>query len=1018
MRYPTLLKVIGFAVIVSALTPGAGAEDIDLFAGPVGVNSGAPNVLFVIDNTANWASKQQGWPDGLTQGQAEMRAIRQVVSNLDASINVGVMMLSPTTGIQGGMVPFAVQPMNDANRAKLITFLDQRYDNITDPNWKASTSASYGSAMFDAFKYFGGFTSPANANLDIGGTPDSRTHFRTLRYSDISSTTVDPSAYNTDLTRYMPPGSITACGKNYIVFIGNAFPSGGDDKILLKNVGGNTTPIQPNPMDSNGSFHYADEWTRFLYLTDVSAIPGQQNVVTYTIDVFANKFDAIQSQYLKNMALAGGGTPFTARTNQELVSAIQKVLVEVQAVNNTFASASIPVNTANRAQGKNQVFIPLFRPDPDAKPRWFGNLKQYQLIDSGGTIQLGDVQKNIAVNFQTGFFTDCSTSFWTTDSGDYWSNVPILPSPRSNCPTTPFSRFSDAPDGPTVEKGGVAEVIRKGNNPVITNATPTWTVNRTILTQDATGLTPFTALSSGLAADIVAFISGHDVNDEDLDGNVLETRVSLHGDAIHSRPLPVDYGTSGVTVFYGANDGMLRAVDASNGRERWAFIAPEFFKENRLARLKDNSPLVSNYFAGTTSVTPLPIPKGYFFDGSIGLHQTTDNSRVWIYPTMRRGGRMIYGFNVTNPGSPTLLWKAGCPNFADDIGCTTGLSNLGQTWSKPMVASEVAGYGKRPVVVLGGGYDRCEDANIASPSCVSPKGAGVYVFDAQTGALLKSFPTIRSVVADVALASTAVSGVVDVAYVADMGGNIYRVDFKATLDEWTMTRIAYTNGSGRKFMNAPALLVAPSNKIYLALGSGDREKPLYSHYPYTGVVNRFYVLLDDLSGSLTNLDDVAAMSNVTVPTSCTDIGVLPSSRTKGWFMDLNQYGTGEQTVTSAVIASGMIAFSTHRPISPTASSCTTTLGEARGYWVNLFNGSGSIGTPGTCGGARSSLFASGGLAPTPVIGTVPINGVPRTVVIGAAQKNGGASSTVSPQSIVPTALAKRKTVYWKSSNPK
>lgn len=100
------------------------------------------NVLFAIDNTANWASRDQGWPDGLTQGQAEMRAICQLGSSLNASINIGMMMLAPAPGIQGGMAPFAVQPMNNANRAKLITFLDQRYDSITDPNWKASTSAS------------------------------------------------------------------------------------------------------------------------------------------------------------------------------------------------------------------------------------------------------------------------------------------------------------------------------------------------------------------------------------------------------------------------------------------------------------------------------------------------------------------------------------------------------------------------------------------------------------------------------------------------------------------------------------------------------------------------------------------------------------------------------------------------------------------------------------------------------------------------------------------------------------
>jgi type IV pilus assembly protein PilY1 len=48
---------------------------------------------------------------------------------------------------------------------------------------------------------------------------------------------------------------------------------------------------------------------------------------------------------------------------------------------------------------------------------------------------------------------------------------------------------------------------------------------------------------------------------------------------------------------------------------------------------------------------------------------------------MRRGGRMIYAFDVTNPGTPSLLWKVGCPNLGNDDGCTAGMSGIGQTWS-------------------------------------------------------------------------------------------------------------------------------------------------------------------------------------------------------------------------------------------------------------------------------------------------------------------------------------------------
>ncbi|SNS32914.1 type IV pilus assembly protein PilY1 [Noviherbaspirillum humi] len=1000
--------------------PAAHAEDIDLFIGGGGGSTSVANVMIVLDNTSNWSANNQGWPGGITQGQAEVQALSQVISTLDSSINVGLTLLTTTAGNPGGVVVFDLAPMTAANQAKWASWLTARYNNITDPTWKAASSANYGAVMFDMFKYFGGFTSPAHATDNVAGSPVARSYFGNARYADIDTSIADPSAYTNGFSLYKSP-SLGPCPKNYIVFIGNGFPNA-DDPTLLSNVQGNTSAIAPNPMDGGNKSYTADEWARFLYTTDVSPVAGQQNVITYTVNVFGTKpppNQPEQRQYLYNMAVAGGGTPFTAQSSSEVLSALQKIFVEVQAVNGTFASASLPINTTNRAQDKNQVFIPQFRPDPDAKPRWYGNLKQYQLIDTGGTVQLGDVNGEVAVNSQTGFLTDCATSFWTTDSGSYsavtgayWATVPGNPIPRGKCTATTFNAFSDAPDGPIVEKGGVAEVIRKGNNPPSTNTTPTWQVNRTLYTQSGSGLVTFDTTSSGLSASLVNFISGKDVNDENGNSNVTETRPSLHGDALHSRPLPVDYGSS-VTVYYGTNDGMLRAVNATTGAERWAFVAPEFF--SRLQRLSDNSPLISNYFADPTKVTPTPVAKDYFFDGSIGLYQAADNSKVWIYPTMRRGGRMLYAFNVTNPASPSLMWKVGCPSLANDTGCSSGFSGIGQTWSKPAVATGILGYSK-PVLIVGGGYDNCEDANTSSPNCGNTKGAAVYVIDAQDGTLIKSFSTSRSVAADVALIATAGDGVVDHAYAVDTGGNIYRIDFAAQTSNWSMKRVAYTNGAGRKFMYAPALLVGPNSKVYLALTSGDREHPLVSQYPYANVTNRMYVYLDDLTAtSATNLDDTAVMGNFTSLTTCNTTGVLPTSTQKGWFMDLNQNGAGEQGVTSAVIAGGMVAFSTNRPVPPAQNSCSTTLGEARGYWVNLFNGSGAIGVQGSCGGSRSSVFASGGLPPSPVIGTVPINGVPQTVIIGASQRAGGANSPIAPQKVAPTVTAKRKTIYWKSS---
>jgi type IV pilus assembly protein PilY1 len=293
----------------------------------------------------------------------------------------------------------------------------------------------------------------------------------------------------------------------------------------------------------------------------------------------------------------------------------------------------------------------------------------------------------------------------------------------------------------------------------------------------------------------------------------------------------------------------------------------------------------------------------------------------------------------------------------------------------------------------------------------------VYVLDASTGAVISVFGTARSVAADVALIAVANAGVVDHAYAVDTGGNIYRIDFAAATSDWAINRVAYTNGAGRKFLYPPALVAAPGGQVYLALGSGDREHPLQSQYPYSAVLNRFYVYRDSLgSTTANNLDDTTVMDDFTAATTCSTPGVLPASTMKGWFMNLNQYGQGEQTVTSAVIAAGMVAFSTNRPIPSSQGTCSTQLGEAHGYWVNLFNASGGIGLTGaSCGGTRSSVFVGFGLPPSPVLATVSVDGRVETVVIGAAQLSGSPSAAIAPQEVRPTIIPTRKEIYWKSS---
>lgn len=773
----------------------------------------------------------------------------------------------------------------------------------------------------------------------------------------------------------------------------------------------------------------ADEWARLLHDRGIPVAGStiRPSVSTYTIDVYNAQPNAQHTSLMLSMAKAGGGKYFAAKNEESILAALKEILIEIQAVNTSFASTSLPVNATNRSQNENQVFIGMFRPDQDARPRWFGNLKRYQLINTEAGLDLGDENAKPAVNPQTGFVTPCAKSYWTTDSKSYWGGLGLDPDPAGTCALAGFDPYSDAPDGPFVEKGGAAQVLRQGN--VKGGAAGTNTLSRTVYTQSGSKLVDFASSAVGLDTPLVRFIRGEDVNNEKSGGAT--TRPSIHGDVIHSRPLPVNYGGgTGVTVFYGANDGTLRALDADSGVERWAFIAPEFFP--RLSRLKSNSPRVA-YPNLPDDISPAPTAKDYFFDGSTGVYQTADNKKVWIYPTMRRGGRMIYALDVSTVGTPVYKWKAGCPNLGNDTGCTAGMSGIGQTWSTPGVAF-IKGYSQdQPVVVIGGGYDSCEDADSVAPNCSAGKGGVVYVLDADTGAVIRSFATERAVAADVALVDIDNDAMPDYAYAADTGGNLYRIDFvdgpatrKALSSSgWISRKVAQTAGGGRKFLFTPALLAAQGN-VYVALGSGDREHPLYAHYPYANVVNRFYVYKDDLAAASSAAQDLDALADYTTDRGCDTPRVLPGNALRGWYMNLNQNGKGEQVVTSALIAGGMVTFSTNRPIAPVAGACSTTLGEARGYWVNLLNASGAINTAGTCGGERSSPFVGGGLPPSPVLANgVQIGGRATTVVIGAAQRGsdnpshiGAAiapSVAIAPQVLRPAITSKRKRSYSYSS---
>jgi type IV pilus assembly protein PilY1 len=853
-------------------------------------------------------------------------------------------------------------------------------------------------------------------------------------------------------------------------------------QTALKNAGATTAQQQivniPPPYTKYQGKGGGPEWARFMYQTDLSGGANSstpQNIITYTIAVTDGKNPDYVS-YVQSMASNGGGKSFVININDPnalnaLVADLLTIFNEVQATNSVFASVSLPVNVNAQGTSLNQVYVGMFRPDATAAPRWVGNLKQYQL-DTNGVLNDSLGQPAIS-NAGTGFISPNALSFWTADQQAYtgtgtgtrngpftitssgYTSTIVTSWPTSgfwvNRPTSAGGAF-DAPDGEIVDKGGVAEMTRAdyltnqstrkiytcnsvGGCP--TTALPTFDTLNTALTPTALGLP--TGSTSTDASNLINWVRGTDNNT----GTGAETpagpgapvtvRPSIHGDVLHSRPAVVNYGGSiGIVVFYGSNDGIFRAVNGNKnatapgvitmsggrlvrpGGELWSFIAPDFF--SKFQRLRNNSPALT---LGATTGSG----KDYFFDGTTTVYQdlrVAGSPKTYIYLTARRGGRLIYAFDVSDPTKPPVfLWSKTNANIPE----------LGQTWSQPNLAL-VKGH-TNPVVIMGGGYDPAEDIDPATPGG-DTMGRAIVVLDAINGSTVwtacKSGCTTAvpgmtyAIPADITLLDRNGDGYTDRLYTGDLGGNIWRADINdSTPANWTVTKIASLGGTGtnaRKFFYPPDVTPTTSFDAVVA-ASGDREHPLLSNASST-VVNRFYMLKDTNTGTsvasgwttITEsllTDETGAAAGTTPPYSST-------STTSGFYVTLNH--PGEKGVNSPLTVAGYTYFGTNTPADPklNPNMCYPNLGIARGYAINFLTGAG-LNSNGYI------VFDGGGMPPTPVFSLVDVgSGTSGTssrlipVVIGGGSQTGpGGGCSNSPLCgtlITPPNTGSRKRTYW------
>ncbi len=981
-----LIKMcITTALAALVLTIGAArADDTDVYMNPGGglPPGSEPMIMFSLDYRPNLGSTACNGnecdtliAEGYMQLQASYTffdvlrgALRKVFDPLEG-VRVGLMLNHDNTNncagfgrtgcSNGGYIAMGFERFEagDANGAKA------RFHNIlaSMPTPQGNQSHSYqGKELF--FEFFRYLTGQGVYNAHNGYTDYATSRFENL---DVDNPAIawDPAIETGPRNRpeYVSPiDPDGACSKIYtvnVMFQVSNQEDDSDDAIEnLVDYGGFGSPQRTFP-----------DVVQYLYDADlangnygtVPDLEDKQNVISYFI-VDGTKINTTTRGY----ARAGGtGVPLALTENpDELVATLQEIFRQILSVSTTFVAASVPVNVFNRAEITDNVYIALFQVDAQARPSWVGNVKKLRLAganDSSADGVLVDANGTPAVAADGRIRFDALTD---------WTIPAALP------PADTDAGEVDGRDGRVVARGGAGQRIpgfiignpqeanALGGRRIFYDRTSTALANLNVdLTTAGSLMSDFDVSTGAEAAELIAFARGLDIDDLDGDGERLEPREWLFGDALHSRPLPLNYGALGgysspgnpaIYIAVATNDGLLRMIrntrssGAQSGEEVWAFMPRAGMAAQKV--LRANGTGMQHPY--TIDGAPVAFMQDRNQDGSI---VASDGDRVYLYVGMRRGGRNYYALDVTDPENPDLMWT---------IEPGGDFAELGYTFSNPRVGLVNSPSGPLPVVMFAGGYDLNKDTRGVVGTDDS-EGNAIYVVNAETGQLVWKavrgsgsgsgtvfeHPELKdSIPSTLAAADTDGDGYTDRLLVGDTGGDIWRADLQGPdTADWKLTRLAALgrHGAGasgiasdRRFFHRPDLVPSKdSDGMFdaVVIGSGNRPDPLDKG----GLTSNYTFMIKDrhtAPGSgvdenlqLTQLGDVTS-NCLQSETPCT------VDLTHGWRLMLTE--PGEKVLATPLTITGKVFFTTYLPQAGAgATACTPSEGGGRLYAVSLQN---------------------------------------------------------------------------------
>ncbi|WP_106475590.1 VWA domain-containing protein [Phytohalomonas tamaricis] len=895
------LKVIALCLWLFTITMGGYAygDDVDVYMSRYQSDSlgGQPQVMIIFDNSASMTAKVANSSDSRL-AVAKSVIIKIIEDN--PKLNFALTVFNDNYDVQSGV--------NKNNGGRIVQgFPSEKTQDETGDHGRlalqnvvnslqATTTTPLCETMYEVYRYFSG---------------DS------VWFGDDKKAKDQPDRDTTIETNGVYESPLRSCENIYVIYMTDGQPNKDiDANSKIKSLVASSTCGNYEADNDGNSENCLPQLTEYMRTHDLAPdLAGDQHAYTYTIGF------ATDQQLLKDAASPlldeeGEETDtkgyFTADDVSQLSTAFNNIVANILSQSRTLVSSELTAANVTQTRSLDYVYLPRFLPQEDQQ--WTGNIKKYVYDSEAGE--------------RTG--------------SELWSG---------------------ASDDDEVESGGFgAQLLTQGYlgrdvytdilsaNRIVSLSTYLPTISSSGARGDADqyfGSPAATLLKSTQYApvDVANWVLGKDVI-----GGSGGTRDWLVGDIIHSTPIAINYGgdsDSNVRLFFGTNEGILHAVNASTGQESWAFWPEETVDTPVYRMLNGNEQYRAYDLESGEKIYESAQSINYGLDGELGyITVDSDKSgvigdanddRALIAFGFRRGGYSYYGLDVTKKdGPPAWAWRI-TPQ-------TAGFATLGQTWSTPIPAKLES---SKAVFTFGGGYDIAKDDLDAIQD--DSRGTGVYIVDAYSGDLIGGFAATTgsdklnatselkdSVSGNLNLVDLDLNDLSDHAFFADTGGNVWYADISNTdASQWSLTKLAtlgrhLSDGQDRRFFNTPDLVrttIGGQKFDFLMIGSGDRAHPgrtEISNYLFilnvtsvlSGAEGAQAISFDDLSEA--TFDAESESGTLSFPAAARTSKTALASFS-GWKLAIGEAGSGRKVLSNTQTVTGTTFFTAYEP---SASICT------------------------------------------------------------------------------------------------